>query len=114
MYLPLEGRISTKHTVYMSTAIKWVIAVLVVAVLAWLLWWSGWLTKPKTAMNTQGAPMQQATSTPQGPIDGMSTATDTSDAALSQDTAAIDAQMQGYTTDTSNVDASMNDKEVSQ
>lgn len=93
-------------------AIKWGLAVIVVAALAWLLWWSGWLT------NKQGSPMtgnQNATSTQEtAPINGMSASNDASDQAIAQDSAAIDAQLSAYTTDTSDVDSSMNDKQISQ
>ena len=98
----------------MSTTIRWVIAVIVLAALAWLLWWSGWLTKKPSMMTPTTSTVGQATTTPQAPLDGMTAANDDSDAAITQDTAAIDTQMQGYNTDTSNVDASMNDKEVTQ
>ncbi len=97
----------------MSTTVRWIIAVLVVAVLAWLLWWSGWLSGKKPAMAP--ATTSVATSTaPAAPTNGMSASNDDSDAAITQDTAAIDTQMQAYGTDTSNVDSSMNDKEVAQ
>ncbi|MBY0473180.1 hypothetical protein K2Q00_02760 [Patescibacteria group bacterium] len=93
-------------------AIKWGIAVIVVAALAWLLWWSGWLT------HKQNNPMtgnQNATSTQEvAPINGMSASSDASDAAIAQDSAAIDAQLSAYTTDASDVDSSMNDKQISQ
>jgi hypothetical protein len=97
----------------MSTAVRWIIAVLVIAVLAWLLWWSGWLTNKKMAMAPATTNMQ-ATTTPPAPTNGMSASNDASDAAITQDTAAIDTQMQGYSSDTSNVDTSMNDKQISQ
>ncbi len=94
-------------------ALKWGVAVIVVAALAWLLWWSGWLT------NKQGGPTtgnQNATSTQEqaAPINGMSASNDASDAAIAQDSAAIDAQLSAYTTDTTDVDSSMNDKQISQ
>jgi len=93
-------------------AIKWVLAVIVIAALDWFLLWSGWLT------NKQANPMlgnQNATSTQEtAPINGMSASNDASDEAISQDTAAIDAQLSAYTTDTTDVDSSMNDKQISQ
>lgn len=97
----------------MSIAVKWGIAVVVVAALAWLLWWSGWLTNKQPGLST-GA--QNATSTPQAqqPINGMSASNDASDSAIAQDTSAIDAQISAYGSDTSNVDSSMNDKQVTQ
>jgi hypothetical protein len=96
----------------MSTAVRWIIALLVVAVLAWLVWWSGWLTKPHAAVNQQQ--QAQATTTAQQPQNGMSANNDASDAGISQDTAAIDAQMKAYDADSAAVDAGMNDKEVTQ
>ncbi len=102
----------------MSTAIRWGIAVVVIAALAWLLWWSGWLTNKQADLS---AAARNATSTPTttqqqpaGPINGMSASNDASDQAIAQDSAAIDAQMSAYTTDTSSVDSSMNDKQITQ
>lgn len=94
-------------------AIKWGIAVIVVAALAWLLWWSGWLTNKQNVLSTGN---QNATSTQEqaAPINGMSASNDASDTAISQDTAAIDAQLSAYTTDTSGLDSSINDKQISQ
>ncbi len=93
-------------------AVKWGVAVIVVAALAWLLWWSGWLTNKQNGLTTGN---QNATSTQEtAPINGMSASNDASDGAISQDTAAIDAQLSAYTTDTSDVDSSMNDKQISQ
>jgi hypothetical protein len=98
----------------MSTAVKWIIALLCVAALAWLVWWSGWLRAPKpAAMLDQN---QQATTTPQqeAPINGMSANNDASDEAIAQDSMAIQAQVKAYATDSSDVDSSMNDKQVAQ
>lgn len=100
----------------MSTGIRWGIAVIIVAGLAWLIWWSGWLT------NKQGNPFgtnETATTTPttnetQAPLNGMSVSNDASDAAISQDAAAIDAQISAYASDTSSVDSSLNDKQITQ
>ena len=80
----------------MSSVIKWVLVLVVLAGGGWLVWYSGWLstlTGPKTATvvttvatTTPTAP----TPPPQPPINmnGMSDAKDASDAALVQDTAA--------------------------
>lgn len=97
----------------MSMAVKWGIVVIVVAALAWLLWWSGWLTNKQNNLTLGN---QNATSTPEqaAPINGMSASNDASDGAITQDTAAIDVQLSAYTADTSNVDSSMNDKQISQ
>lgn len=95
-------------------AVKWGVAVVVLAALAWLLWWSGWLTNKQTDLS---AAARNATTTPatqQQPLNGMSASNDASDAAIAQDTAAIDAQISAYATDNSNVDSSLNDKQVSQ
>jgi hypothetical protein len=93
-------------------AIKWGLAVIFVAALAWLLWWSGWLTNKQAAFVPGN---QNATSTEQtAPLNGMSASNDASDEAISQDTAAIDAQLSAYTADNSKVDSSMNDKQISQ
>lgn len=98
----------------MSTAIRWIIAVLVVAVVGWFVWQSGWLggKKPNVASNSG----QTASTTPaqQAPINGMSASNDASDSAISQDSAAIDAQMSAYTADTASVDSSMNDQQIAQ
>lgn len=99
----------------MSTAVRWVIAIIIVAALAWLVWWSGWLTNKNgsAVIPAQNATSTQAAAQPE-PINGMSASNDASDAAIVQDTAAIDAQISAYTTDTSDVDSSMNDKQVTQ
>ena len=95
----------------MSTAVKWVIGIIIVAALGWLLWWSGWLghssAPAASAPSTQQANTQ---TTVAQPTNGMSAPTDTSDAALSQDTAAVDAQMQGLSSDSANVNSSLNDQ----
>jgi hypothetical protein len=98
----------------MSTAVKWVIAIIVLAALAWLVWWSGWLTS-KTGQPALGT-NTQATTTPAEaqPQNGMSANNDASDQGIAQDTAAIDAQIKAYATDSADVDSSMNDKEVTQ
>ena len=97
----------------MSTVVKVLVAVVVLAGLGWLLWWGGWLKRPASQQATE---QQTATTTqtqPQ-PIDGMSANNDTSDAALSQDAAAVDTQMQGLSGDSTNIDASLNDKPLPQ
>ena len=99
----------------MSIAIKWIIGLIVIAVLAWLVWWSGWLSgAPAPAV--PGAAQPVATTTSQAPANdnGMSAAADTSDAALDQDAAAVDAQVQGLQTDTTSVDAGLSDKPITQ
>lgn len=98
----------------MSTTVRWIIAVLIIAALAWLVWWSGWLTGKKPVMAPAAANNTQATTTPPAPTNGMSASNDASNAAITQDTAAIDTQMQAYGTDTTNVDSSMSDKQVTQ
>lgn len=96
----------------MSVALKWIVALIVVAAVGWLVWWSGILNKKsETALPNQNA---SATSTEEVPQNGMSKSNDASDAAVAQDTAAIDAQLSAYASDSSSVDSSMNDKAVSQ
>lgn len=99
----------------MSTLVKWIIALIVIAGLAWVLWWSGWLKMPGTPKPVDTG-LQTATTTEQDntPINGMSANNDASDAAIAQDTAAIDAQIKAYATDSSNVDSSLNDKQIPQ
>jgi hypothetical protein len=96
---------------------KWIIGIIIVALLAGALWYSGVLG------NMHMTPSQTASSTPTTatttqataqPIDGMSANNDASDAAITQDTAAIDTQMQGLNSDNANVTSSMNDKETPQ
>ena len=96
---------------------KWIIGIIVVALVAGAVWYSGALNKfmqptamQETATTTPATTTQAA---PQ-PENGMAANNDASDAALTQDTAAVDAQMQGLTTDNSNVDSSLSDKEVTQ
>lgn len=95
---------------------KWIVAIVVIALAGAALWWSGWLG---TIMPSNTA-SQTATTTPDqtpqaqapAPTNGMSDSNDASDGAVTQDTAAIDAQMQGLTQDSANVDSSLNDKSV--
>jgi hypothetical protein len=98
----------------MSTAVRWGVAIVVIAGLAWLVWWSGWLTsKGMSPVTTNSG---QATTTPQQeqPQNGMSASNDASNEAVAQDAAAIDAQMQAYAADSAGVDSSLNDKAVTQ
>jgi hypothetical protein len=98
---------------------KWIIGIIIVALIGGALWYSGFLGKMLTpppaaapaTSSTQSTTTQQAVAQPE---DGMSATNDASDAALSQDTAAIDAQMQGLTSDTAQVNASAADQPVQQ
>ncbi len=99
----------------MSTAIKWIIGLIVLAALAWLVWYSGLLSAPapvaqRAALVATTTPQQSAATT----TNGMSAPADTSSAALNQDAAAIDAQVQGLQIDTTSVDASLSDKSITQ
>jgi hypothetical protein len=94
---------------------KWIIGIVVVALAAAALWWSGWLgtmTPSQTPTTTNTATTTQQTPQAQAPTNGMSANTDASDAAIGQDAAAVDAQMQGLTTDSTQVDSSLSDKSV--
>ncbi len=98
----------------MSTIIKIIVVLIVLAGGAWLVMWSGWIKKPTTTTPVA----QTATSTPQAQpeqnMNGMAAANDATDAALEQDTAAVDAQMQGLTQDSASLDTSLNDKPLPQ
>ena len=101
----------------MSTATKWIITVIVIAVAGWFLWSSGWLSSPTpapAANTSQNNAAATAANTPPAPTNGMSASNDASPAAVAQDAAAIDAQMQGLSSDSASVDASFNDKPVTQ
>ncbi len=95
---------------------KWIIGIIIVALLGGALWYSGVLgnfsNSSQTATTTAATTTQQAT-VPQ-PENGMSATTDASDTALVQDTAAIDAQFKSLTSDSANVDGSASDKQVTQ
>ena len=98
---------------------KWIIGIIVVALLGGALWYSGMLNSfMMTPSPTPTSTPEVATTTPQAaapqPENGMAATNDASDTALAQDAAAVDAQMQGLATDSANVDSSMNDKAVSQ
>ena len=100
---------------------KWIIGIIIVALLGGALWYSGALSsigfgmKPSTTPTStpQTATTTQQAAVPQ-PENGMAATNDASDAALAQDTAAVDAQMQGLTTDSANVDSSLSDKQTAQ
>lgn len=91
---------------------KWIIGIIVVALLGAAVWYSGIIT-PKPATNTTTATSTPQAQTPQ-PENGMSATNDTSDTALIQDGAAIDAQIEGLTSDSAAVDSSFGDKPVQQ
>ena len=100
----------------MSTAIKWVLAVLVIVALAWIAWWSGCLggMMPKTSSTTQTSAVANVASAVPVNTNGMSTLNDTSDAAIAQDVGAVDIQLQGLLADSTSVDVSASDKPVAQ
>ena len=98
---------------------KWIIGIIIVALLGGALWYSGWLGNITGMMPSQTATTTQetATTTQQAaaqPENGMAATNDASDSAIKQDTAAVDAQMQGLGTDSANVDSSLNDKQTPQ
>ncbi len=97
---------------------KWIIGIIVVALLGGALWYSGMLNSFMTPTQTPTTTPEVATTTPQAaapqPENGMAATNDASDAALTQDAAAVDSHMQALTTDSANVDSSMNDKAVTQ
>ena len=97
---------------------KWIIGIIIVALLGGALWYSGWLgnrgtMSAQTTSTPAAATTTQQAAVPQ-PEDGMAATNDASDAAITQDTAAVDAQMQGLTTDSANVDSSLNDQQTAQ
>jgi hypothetical protein len=96
---------------------KWIIGIIIVALLGGALWYSGVLgnlsmTPTPTATSTSATTTQQA-AVPQ-PENGMSATTDASDSALVQDTTAIDAQFKSLSSDSASVDGSASDKQVTQ
>ncbi len=101
----------------MSSAIKIIVVLVVVAGGAWVVMWSGWLPKSQPTVAT---PQPVATTTPTPPpppppdMNGMSAASDSSDVAFAQDVAAIDAQLQGLGTDMASYDATITDKPTPQ
>jgi len=100
----------------MSSAIKFLVVLIVLAGGAWLAYWGGWLTKPQTtATDTQQVATTTAP-TPEPPqnMNGMSAANDAGDEALAQDMVAVDAQMQGLTNDSASLDITINDKPTPQ
>lgn len=96
----------------MSTAIKSIIAIIVLGAVGFGVWKSGILT----TTTPEPVAEQQATTTPkvQEPQYGMSATNDASDQALAQDSAALDVQIQAMQTDAANTDASLNDKQLPQ
>ncbi len=101
---------------------KALIGIVLLAVAAGGLWWSG-LLKDYLPPNMGGTAMQQATTTPetptqpaaQPPVTDLPTASDdASDAAIAQDSAAVDVQMQGLSSDEAGADQSINDKPTAQ
>jgi len=93
-------------------AIKWILAIVIIAALGWLVWWSGWLGAAPVPPPAP-EPISAAPTTPEI-TNGMSAPTDTSDSAIVQDTTAIDVQMQGLANDSTQVTSSVNDKPGSQ
>jgi hypothetical protein len=99
---------------------KWIIGIIIVALLGGALWYSGALnslmgtTPPAPVVEQQVATTTPKAATVPQPENGMAATNDASDTAITQDTAAVDAQIQGLTTDSSSVDGSMSDKAVTQ
>lgn len=96
---------------------KWIIGIIIVALLGGALWYSGMLGK--LGMNaSQTPPATTATTTQQAaapqPENGMAATNDASNAALAQDAAAVDAQFAALVTDSANIDSSLNDKQTTQ
>jgi uncharacterized iron-regulated membrane protein len=94
---------------------KWIIGIIVVALIAAGLYYSGVfgkLSMAPAAPATQTATTTQQTPQQPQPENGMAATNDASDAAITQDAAAVDAQMQGLSSDSANVDSSLNDKSV--
>jgi len=96
---------------------KWIIGIIIVALLGGALWYSGLLKNMMTPSSPSTTAQETATTTQQAvaqPENGMAATNDASDSAITQDTAAVDAQMQGLGTDSANVDSSLNDKQTPQ
>lgn len=95
---------------------KWIIGIIIIALLGGALWYSGalkgFLTPPPAAAPAPVTTTQQP-AVPQ-PENGMAAVNDASDAALAQDVVAVDAQMKGMTTDSAAVDGSLADKQTTQ
>ncbi len=87
-----------------NMVVRWVISVVVIAVVVWVLWLSGLFGKVQ----------QQPAAQVQQSANGMSASTDTSNSALAQDSSAIGSQLQVLTTDQSNINDSLNDTMISQ
>lgn len=100
----------------MSSALKWVIGVVIVAGAGWLLWWSGWLgnTQAPAPATTQTSSAAGANNVAVAPQNGMSNSSDTSDTALAQDSTAVDAQLKAFAQDSGSIDSSLSDKPVTQ
>lgn len=96
----------------MSMAIKWIVAIIVLAAIAWLVWWSGWLGATPVPPPAP-EPISAAPTTPEI-TNGMSAPGNTSDEAITQDTAAIEVQMQGLSNDSAQVSGAAADKPGSQ
>lgn len=100
----------------MSTVIKWLVVIIVIAGAGAALWWSGWikLSAPASSTQTTETAQNNTQQSQTAQSDLPTPASDTSDTALGQDAAAVDAQMSAYTTDSANVDQSLNDTPTAQ
>lgn len=95
----------------MSTSIKWIIGIVLVAAVAGGLWKSGLFSQPAqqpaadTSGTAQNAPINTGLPTSQA---------DTTDTAMAQDAAALDAQINALSQDSTAVHQSLSDTPVSQ
>ena len=105
----------------MSTLLKSVLMLVIIAGGGWLSWYSGWLNMlggPKTAAVVQtvhtGSTATSSAVVPQMNMNGMSDAKDVSNTAIQQDITSVDTQLQNLTTDNTSLDTALNDKPVVQ
>lgn len=102
----------------MSTSIKSILVIIVIAGAGAALWWSGWLNNIGLMLPTQqeaaAVTPQQTQQEPTAVNDLPTAATDASESALQQDVAALDVQIQATAGDVSQVDQGLNDKSVTQ
>jgi|GEM_PF-3818606 len=88
----------------MSTKEKWVVYIIVIAVIAGLAWW---YMSPRTEQWDETIPANQEPSTAAEPSLLPTSAADVSDTAITQDTAAIDAGMANLSIQSADMEAAV-------
>jgi hypothetical protein len=98
----------------MSSAVKVVLAVIVLAVLAGGIYWYVSKAPASTSVGEETGTEQAGTSSNNDSSASLPSGASTADVSLDQDLGAIDTQLNAFASDNTSVDQSLNDTPVSQ